>query len=254
MPGQTPSSLPEITFNYIEDDFITWLKYIVPGGLHPGNIQCFEYAIKNLPDESPIVEIGTFAGLSTNIFSYYKWRYHKHNTLITCDRWIFEFAPFLTLGSAEALEAMKTIPVANTPISHAKYRQFVRDSYLRNTQMFAWESLPYTVELFSDEFFAEWEKQSLVPDVFARVIKLGGSIGFCYIDGNHSFEFTKRDFENCDKYLTVGGFILFDDSADGSTWGSAAFLQELVKTEVLEKQRYEVVMRNPNYLIRKIRS
>lgn len=253
MHNNPASFIPEITHHYMDDEFITWLKYIVPGGLHPGNVLCFDHAIKNLPDDSPIVEIGTFAGLSTNIFSYLKWRHNKHNTLITCDRWIFEFEPFARLGSSEALEAMKTLPLADTPLSHAKYREFVRDSYLRNVQMFTWEALPHTVELFSDEFFAEWEKGALVPDVFGRVVKLGGTIGFCYIDGNHSYDFTKRDFQNCDKYLIVGGFVLFDDSADDTSWGSAKAVQEIVEQEVLNKRRYELVMRNPNYLFRKIK-
>ena len=249
----TTALLPEVTHNYIEDEFITWLKYINPGGLHPGNILCFEHAIKNLPNDAPIVEIGTFAGLSTNIFSYFKWRHHKHNPLITCDRWIFEFEPFMRLGHQEALEAMKVLPVAGTPISHAQYREFVKESYLRNVRMFTWESLPHTIELFSDEFFAEWGKQSLVPDVFGRVVKLGGEISFGYIDGNHSYDFTKRDFENCDQYLAIGGFVLFDDSADDTTWGSAKAVQEIVKQEVIEKKRYELVMRNPNYLFKKIK-
>ena len=49
-------------------------------------------------------------------------------------------------------------------------------------------------------------------DVFGRSFQLGGPISFCYIDGNHTDDLAKRDFENCDRYLEKGGFVLFDDS------------------------------------------
>jgi hypothetical protein len=35
-----------------------------------------------------------------------------------------------------------------------------------------------------------------------------------YIDNNRSYDFAKCNFENCDKQLETGGFILFDDSSD----------------------------------------
>ena len=65
-------------------------------------------------------------------------------------------------------------------------------------------------------------------------------------DGNHTYEFAKRDFENCDRFLERGGLILFDDSADGSERGVCQVVQE-----VLETNRYDLVTKNPNYFFKK---
>ena len=48
----------------------------------------------------------------------------------------------------------------------------------------------------------------------------GGSISFGYIDGNHTYEQSKKDFENVHRFLEPGGFIVFDDSGDDSSWES----------------------------------
>ena len=42
--------------------------------------------------------------------------------------------------------------------------------------------------------------------------------------------------------------MLFDDSWDGAGWGACR-----VMPEIAASGRYELVMRNPNYLFRKIR-
>ena len=77
---------------------------------------------------------------------------------------------------------------------------------------------------------------------------MGGTISFAYIDGNHTYDFAKRDFENADKYLEVGGVILFDDSSDDSIWEVNKVIEEIKK-----EGRYEIIIKNPNYLIKKIR-
>ena len=56
----------------------------------------------------------------------------------------------------------------------------------------------------------------------------------------------KRDFENCDAFLQVGGFILFDDSTDQ---GFGVFR---LMPEVLATGRYRLVARNPNHLFQKM--
>ena len=53
-------------------DYFNWLRYSVTGMLTPGNIKCFEYALKNLPNNSPILEIGSFCGLSACHIAYFK--------------------------------------------------------------------------------------------------------------------------------------------------------------------------------------
>ncbi len=218
----------------ISNPYIEWLCFANAGMLVRGNLYCFDHALKHMPRDTAIVEIGSFCGLSTNVLTYYKERNGLKNPLFTCDRWEFE--------GAEKNEAVGD----STSLTHQDYREFVKSTYLRNVAFFSQQDLPYTVELFSDEFFAAWRNAQEAPDVFGRTIRLGGPIGFCYIDGNHSYGYARRDFENCDQFLVEGGFILFDDSADGSGWDVCK-----VVAEVSQLERYDLVIKNPNYLFRK---
>jgi hypothetical protein len=216
--------------------FINWLKWANAGMLTDGNLYCFEYAIEHLPSDNPIIEIGAFCGLSTNLISFYLREFNRSNTLITCDKWIFE-------GAEESITVME-----GSKITNQQYKEFVKDSYLRNITFFSKDHLPYTIEEFSDDFFKIWEAKKIKTDVLGRQIQLGGKISFAYIDGNHSYEFAKRDFDNTDKYLEIGGFILFDDSEDGSDWGVNRVLKDIKKSG-----KYEIIIKNPNYLLKKLR-
>lgn len=217
-------------------EFISWLKFANAGMLENGNLYCFEYAIKNLPSENPVIEIGSFCGLSTNLISFYLQLNNRPNKLITCDKWFFEGAeiPESTLGGSK--------------ISHRQYREFVKQTFIRNTSFFSQHHLPYTIEQFSDDFFKLWRAGKTETDVNGRSITLGGKISFAYIDGNHTYDYAKRDFENVDEFLEAGGFILFDDSSENSEWE----VNRVIK-EILSNDNYEVVVSNPNFLLRKIR-
>jgi len=227
--GRTGSG---IEFVNIADEYVNWLTFINPGMLAKGNLLCFDYALSRLPSRNPMIEIGVFAGLSTNLLTYYRARHGVTNPFFNCDEWRFEGAG----GN-----------VGDSALSHADYRAFVRDSYLRNVRMFSRDDLPHTIENSSDGFFARWDTADPATDVFGRVTRLGGPISFCYIDGDHSYEPSRRDFRNADRHLEVGGFILFDDSADGSIFEVARIVEEVKRLP-----NYRVVMKNPNYLVRKI--
>jgi hypothetical protein len=218
----------------LTDGYTSWLGYANAGMLNKGNLLCFDYALKNLPSKHPMIEIGIFAGLSTNLLTYFKQKHSAANTLFNCDKWIFE-------SSGEG-------SLCGGPVTHAQYRTFVRDSYIRNVRTFSPASLPYTIEAISDEFFAAWAEGHTITDVFGRSVKLGGPISFCYIDGNHTYDFARRDFENTDQFLEPGGFVLFDDSADGSIWEVSRVIEE-----VKLNPRYRFVVKNPNYMFQKIR-
>ena len=200
--------------------------------LNKGNLLCFDYAIRNLPSKNPIVEIGSFCGLSTNLLSHFQRKHGAENQIFNCDRWDFEGAD----GN-----------VVDSSIPHSEFGTFVRDSYIRNVKMFSHRRLPYTIEMLSDDFFAAWKSNAKTTDVFGRSTKLGGPISFCYIDGNHEYDFARRDFENTDRFLEPGGFVLFDDSADGSKWEVCRVIEE-----VKQMPNYRVVIKNPNYLFQKI--
>lgn len=217
------------------DEFISWLRFANAGMLNEGNIYCIEYAVENLPSENPVIEIGSFCGLSTNLINFFLEKKQLKNKLITCDRWMFE-------GAEEADTFL-----GGSHITHRSYSEFVKHTYIRNTQFFSAARLPFTIEKFSDEFFEAWKQGADEKDILGRPIKLGGSISFAYIDGNHTYDFAMRDFKNADTFLDPGGFILFDDSDDNSE-----FEVNRVVKEILKEGKYELVIKNPNYLVRKI--
>jgi hypothetical protein len=214
----------------ISDQYTELLCGINPGWLERGNLYSFDYALRNLPSGAPIIEIGSFCGLSTNLLAYYKEANGVKNKVINCDKWDWN----------------NTGKVGNSSFTYPEYLGFAKDTYIRNVQMFSRHDLPYTIELFSDDFFEQWRQGHEVPDVFGRTLRLGGPISFCFIDGNHAYEYAKRDFVNTDEFLESGGFILFDDSSDETAWDVSR-----VRDEVIASRRYDVVARNPNYLFRK---
>ena len=218
----------------VSDEYIDWLTLANAGMLSKGNIYAMRFAIQHLPSTSPVVEIGSFCGLSTNVISYLLATQEKENKIITCDKWMFE--------GAEGLGQ-----VGNSQIPHGQYRDYVKAAYMNNVDFFSKGNKPYTIEEFSDDFFESWKNDELRVDVFEREIQLGGKISFCYIDGNHTYDFAKRDFENVSQHLDVGGCILFDDSFDMTPFGLTALMKEIMKDE-----RYVLVMRNPNYMFKKI--
>ena len=214
---------------FYTDNFITWLRFANAGMLHGGNVAAlYRHVLPNLPSAAPMVEVGTFCGLSTNVITHFKRELGLSNPLITCDPW-----------QGEGGGGM----IGHLP--YKDYRDFVKDTYIRNVRFFSADDLPYTLEMFSDDFFEAWRKAEELTDVLDRPVKLGGPISFAYIDGNHEYEYAKRDFENADAYLESGGFILFDDSAD------KRFGVRDVMRDVEETGRYELVLQNPNHLFRK---
>ena len=214
------------------DEFLRWLRFANAGMLHSGNIFCMKYVVDRLPSKDPILEIGSFCGLSTNVISYLLRISKKENDMFCSDKWVFEGA-----------EEDSYIGVSN--ISHSSYREYVKESFTRNINLFS-QNKPYPIELFSDEFFKKWSDNAQVSDIFNRNVTLGGKISFCYIDGNHEYDYAKRDFENVDKYLISGGFILFDDSSDSNPFGLTKLMNEIKKNK-----DYQLVLKNPNYLFQK---
>ncbi len=216
---------------YKVPEFSNWLGFANAGMLSPENIPCMEVGAAYMPGGA-IVEVGSFCGLSTNLIGYFNQK-HKKAPFFTCDRWVFE-------GSNQG-----TID-PHTTVTHPEYRNFVKETFIRNVQFFSKGHPPHTIELFSDEFFPAWRERREMVDVFMQKVQLGGPIGFAFIDGNHQYEFAKRDFQNVDEFLLPGGFILFDDSADGSPWP----VNQLVR-EVHAAGRYELISKSPHYFFKK---
>lgn len=185
----------------LSDEYLNWICFANAGMLSRGNIYSMNHAIKNLPTDDPVVEVGSFCGLSTNAMSYLLSAHGRENSIITSDKWLFEGAE---RGGC----------LGDSQILHSEYREFVKSSFMRNVEFFSPHNKSYAIEEISDDFFGLWKRGATTQDVFGRSIQLGGKISFCYIDGNHTYAFARRDFENVDQYLELGGFVLFDDSSD----------------------------------------
>ena len=227
------SSAQRIPAIVINDEYIEWLTFANAGMLNRGNLYCIDYAAKHIASNNPVIEIGSFCGLSTNLINYYLHKYGKNNKIITSDNWEFE----------NKRDGM----IGESVISHADYKNFVKESFKRNVHLFSAFNLPYAIEALSDDFFELWNKNTDTKDIFERNIKLGGPVSFAFIDGNHTYDFAKRDFENTDKFLETGGFILFDDSSDNSIFECKHLMKEIEANP-----GYELVIKNPNYLFRKV--
>lgn len=196
---------------------IDFIRMAVPGLLVNGNIEAFDYAFQRLPSDNPILEIGTFAGLSACVISYLLHRHGRTNSLICVDPWEWE-------GMTDEDEMLPGI-------SHRDYMLHIRQQWLMHTIALC-KKRPIPFAEKSDDFF-DWLKKP---------------ISFSYIDGDHSLDQSRRDFLNVDRWLEVGGFILFDDTAHDAPFECVQLMPEVQATG-----RYELVSRSPNCLWRKLR-
>ena len=216
----------------LDDDYLRCLDRAIAGMQHAGNPYLFDLAV-GLAPPAPMLAIGARYGLSTNVIQYLKRRHGRHEPLFCCDRWLFK-------GAEQPLPAA-------AGITRAGLREHAIESFRRNTLRFSGEELPHAIEATGEEMFAAWRAGARVRDVFDREARLGGPLGFCFIDGNHAVRHVERDFEGCDEQLLPGGLILFDDSGEEGDRDVRR-----VVTRVRRSPRYEVIGRNPNYLVRKL--
>ena len=107
---------------------------------------CFDYAIKHLKSDAPILEIGAYCGLSTCVISHYKRKHNKLNKLISVDTWSFEDSKN-SMYAKEANYELESI------------HSFVLDSYKKNVNFFSKEDLPTAVHTTSDDFFDKVKKK-----------------------------------------------------------------------------------------------
>lgn len=215
------------------DAGLAWLTRSIPGWLHPGNIAAFDLVIWDLP-AGAVVEIGSYAGLSLNVLHYLLRRSGRTNALFSADTWIFE---------------VSNDPLAVGPagLSGEERRTAIAETFERAVRLNCRGDLPHHLELVSDAFFAAWSEGTALTDFFGQRATPGGPIAFAYIDGDHGAEQSWRDFENTAKHLAPGGFVLFDDSADGTHWGCHASAVRAAATP-----GFTLVSTSPNYLIRKV--
>ena len=225
-----------------DDVFIKRLRSLVigEGMLHEGNIYLIDFALKRMPPSGTVIEIGSYGGLSTNLILHLLDKNNRSEPLINCDPWLYE-------GFNDTTEVNSKNIDGRNDISRAEYSDYMRDAFIHGVKFLNYKNLPYSFHLTSDEFFDLYHQKVQTEDMFGRTIKLGSPISFAYIDGNHHYDFVKRDFENVNRDLMKSGFVLFDDSMDGSTFGSALFMNEMKKNK-----NYQLISKNPNYLYKRL--
>lgn len=229
--------LPHHDRSVLADDFLGWLRFVNAGMLDDGNIIAMDYAIARMPAGTAIVEVGSFCGLSSNVMAHLRRRHGRSDPFFACDPWMFEGAD------------SPDTPMGDGGITFGEYRELVKGSCERNLLAFSRHDLPRTIEATSDDFFEAWHKGAMRSDIFGRTVTMGGAIGFAYIDGDHRYEQALKDFQNADAHLAPEGFVLFDDSGDGSGWEVCRLVQEILAS----RADYELVDRFPNYMFRKLR-
>ncbi|MCH2195258.1 hypothetical protein [Kordia sp.] len=60
------------------------------GMLLEGNIYLMDYAIQHMPSDGIVFEIGSYAGLSTNVMLHLLEKHGKKHRFVGCDAWIYE--------------------------------------------------------------------------------------------------------------------------------------------------------------------
>jgi predicted O-methyltransferase YrrM len=250
--------LPDLAFE--RDEFMTRLSLVIPGWLDTRNLRLFDYCIANLPTRAPALEIGSFVGLSLIHMTHLMRRNGRENPVISVDDWNYaKDGPGATEGAQHPHDQLHQYsggpdrPIPGSSVTVGEFRAHCIETFRRNVELFSRDRMPHHIALSSDAFFESWASHERSMDLFGRPVELGGPISFAYIDGDHSYEQSHKDFVNVDRYLDVGGFIVFDDSAEGAVspqgtpWGSAKTAREAAKLA-----RYQVIDRTHNYCIQKI--
>jgi len=220
------------------DDYLVFLCAVVGGWLTPNgpNMRAFQHAIKNMPDEGAVIEIGSFLGKSTFAMGYLLNKYARNNPLVTCDPWILEH-----------YETKTHLVGGNFDGHRSDYRDLIKQTFILNGRVFGRDRQPFTLEATSEAFLEDWRNQASREDVFGRPITLGGPISFAFIDGRHTYETTRADFSGIHSYLLKGGFVYFDDSSFDTAYpGTRQFTLELCSNP-----DYKLVWKTPNLLFRK---
>lgn len=142
-----------------------------------------------------IVEIGSWWGKSAFIFS---WLAHNFEIgkLLCVDPWANEHLvqgeKIVDSGSAQvdADEALRVFQIGLLPFNF-NHINYLRMTSVEGAANYA-QNRPVSTEAFGKTEYA-------------------GRISILHIDGNHSYEAVKADIDSWGKFVTDGGWIIFDD-------------------------------------------
>lgn len=213
-----------------KDDHMKWIKAGVSGWCDDGNIQAMATAIENMPDGA-VIEIGSFVGRSTCIISRLLELAESPAPFYSVDDWYFE--------------GYHPDGVVSKHVTLDNWRGYTEQQFIANVSYFTGRR-PLHIKTRSDDFFRQWGEGRKYRDLFGRRVRLGGGIAFAFIDGEHSYDGSKRDAENTLRFLLPGGYMLLDDSYDGTPHQSGRMAIELLAHPLLE-----LVGRYPNMMFKR---
>ena len=225
-----------LTRKTLDDEYLMWLLFANAGMQNPGNLFLIDLAVHELPTTSPIIEIGSFCGLSTNAIRYLLHKHGRSNQIPAVDPWTFERS--------------QTRADARRPDDHDGRVHRVRDRRVPSERCFLFAG--DAPDCDSDDLgrlLSELAGRATVTTLDGEAAQLGGTISFAYIDGNHTYEYCRRDFDNTDRHLDVGGLILFDDSADSDPFGLTRLMKELHRPPALRARHEEPELPLPQDLV-----
>lgn len=168
----------------------------VGGFLHPMEGFVLYWLAKHWPIEGAVVEIGSFKGLSTS------WLAHgckegKRGKVIAVDHFT---------GSPE----------------HQPGQPYQDQDILNSGS---------TLDAFRANIAKQGLQDFVIPRIGASAVAVNGwseTIRMLFIDGDHSYEASKLDFDCWSPFVPVGGLVLFHDI--GGWPGVTQFLQDLTKS------------------------
>jgi hypothetical protein len=102
---------------------IFWMGFINPGMFSDENLALFDYCIRHLPNEAPIIEIGSFAGKSLNHLILLLRRAGRANPVFSVDDW--KFGGMID-WRGEAIEGLVPLDA---------YRAHVIDTFEKNARL-----------------------------------------------------------------------------------------------------------------------
>jgi hypothetical protein len=228
------------TLASIEDDlFLKRIRSSVigEGMLSMHNVQLMDYAIRKMPSEGVVLEIGSYAGLSANVILHLLNKYGKGHRMYCVDAWIYE--GYNDSSSTENTEYID----GRTDVMRKDYSSYIREAFKQSLVLFQPNRLPFSFHALSRNFFKGWGQAERV-DVFHRKHTPAGRLAFCYIDGNHSYEAATEDYENVMRLMLPSGFILLDDTEPHLQFGSVK-----LRKEIMQDRRVAVISAKKNLLV-----
>lgn len=216
----------------LNNRYISYFNFLLGGEIHKGNLELISFVFSKIKNHSNILQIGTFTGKTTIVMDYLARTNNKTFNFIDCD--YFKFVEF----EKNWFEKNKF------SISSSDYDNFIFENYKNNVDFF--KINVQTFKMDSLKFLEKISKNEEIVDIKDKKLKVK-NFDFVFLDGWHSYEHTKKEFEFIEKLLNKNSYILFDDSYMLSGWGV-----DKLMTDIKKKKNFKFISRMPNYLFQKI--